>query len=88
LPLLSKRDLQRRSATHATAAITPTSPVQLVHRRRHWQQHSGLQRHVGVQHEHGDVDWTDPTKQRCEWTFSQLEGHDELGRSSAKDESW
>jgi len=56
MPLLSERDLQpAASHMHATTAIiataiTLTNPVQLVHRRSHWQQRSGLQRHDGVQH--------------------------------------
>ena len=55
LPLLSERDLQRRGATQATAAITPTSPVPLVHGRSHWQHLGDTQHHDGKQHLHGDV---------------------------------
>jgi hypothetical protein len=59
LPLLSDRDLQRRSAAQATAAIMPTAPVQLVHGKSLWQQHGNTQHQHGVQHLaanlHGDV---------------------------------
>jgi hypothetical protein len=84
--LLRARDLLRWCATDANPAIRSTTPVPLINGRDVWQQHGSLQGHGGVQHLHGDVDGR-TRRRRCEWTYSQLEGHHDVGRSRAKDES-